>query len=196
MSARRAFALLAVLIAACAKAPPVPTDRFYRLPEPDAVAQARLTDGVIAVRGLQADGLYRERAIVYTDERGIALARHHYHFWIDPPIQLVRRRLVAFLRGAGAADMVLASEESADLVVSGRLTSFERVLDDVPRARAGIELALATGDGRILVLREYAAEVEAGGDDVEDSVAALDRALDRIFTEFLADARAAIAGLE
>ena len=185
--------LCAAVAGGCAKAPPVPADVFFRLPDPRPVAGAQLTDAAIVVRALRADGLRSERALLYVDDAAdVTLQQQHYHFWAESPPRLVQAQLIQYLRLAGASPMVIGGTDApAELVVSGRLRRFERRLSGEQAAVVEIELQLERDGHGLVLVRDYAAEVPAG-EGFDSAIAAFAEALDKIFADFLADARASL----
>ncbi len=176
---------MVLVLAACAKAPPVPTDTYYRLTAPQAAAVTPLTTGIILVRPLQGDGLHSDRAILHAgDPQGVVLTQYSYHFWTEAPPRLIQHQLIDYLRAAQAGRLVVGELQSEPaLVVSGRIRQFERLeggrLDD---AR-----------GRPLLVQDYSERIAAAGDDLGSTVAAFDQALNALFARFLADASKAVA---
>ena len=189
--------LLAVLMSACARQPPVPADHFYRLPEPKVQALAEpLTKGVIVVNPFQTDGLHNERAMVYTkDAHAITLSRYHYSYWLDAPPRLVQAYLVEYLRAAKAARLVVSDPgvESA-INISGRIVRFDQQLHG-KSSRALIELELRVNGskpGPPLLLKDYRADVPASDGSMEALVLAFHKGLNQIFERFLADTSAVL----
>lgn len=186
--------LLLALAAGCAKAPPVPSDRFYRLPDPPAMAPAPpLSEGVILVRPFTSDGLHNERPILYGEGTdALTLQQYSYHYWVEAPPRLLQNQLVSFLRAQAAAPMVLTDVGvDAELILSGRIIRLERHLaDGGSRAAVALELrADRARDPQPVLLREYRAEVPLGEETVAATVAAVDRGLNDIFGEFSSDLR-------
>lgn len=180
----------AVALAACAQ-PPVPKDAFYRLdvPAPEVTARAPLFDGKAEVRPLNADGVLRQRAVAYVGGEGSdALQEYSYHFWAEPPADLVQRELVDHLRAAGLFETVVTPElrVRTDFEIQGRLARFEQVLaDGPPRFMAEVELAATRKRGLDLILmKTYRVEEPAGGPSVEAAADAARRALATIFARF------------
>ncbi len=205
-----ALAGLTGLTGCLGSAPPVPRDHYYRVlvappiqgdESPSASGQSASGQsaigitfpGVLSVAPLDADGLLRERPLLYSATGGAhELQQHDYHYWMDPPPRMLQAQLVDYLRAAGLAKAVITPDLRVrpDYEITGRLKRFERLLGGGPtRVVAEIELALVEIERRqLLVIETYSAEVAAGNDSVEASVLALDRALARIFERFLADA--------
>ena len=175
---RLGFALF--VLSACSPAPPVPDDHYYGLPDPIGNAAQLAPDGIILVHSFEANGLHRERAVIFSeDEQGLELRQHHYHFWQDAPPRLLQHQLVALLRTGSAARMVVSDPEiEADLTISGRVVRWERQLGVAETtARVALELRLDRGESRQPVLvRTYSADVAAGGIEVRDSIGAFARA--------------------
>jgi len=194
---KRLPSLLVILVlAACAKAPPVTPDSFYRLPEPAAVGMSAvpLSQGIMLVRPLLSDGLRSERAILFSDDpRGLVLRQHHYHFWVDTPQRLVQRQLIAYLRARQAAPLVVAdSDVPADQVISGHITRFEYSRDGERRTvHLGLELRLdAIGRGRPLLLYDYQEDLPVAGAGMDAVVQTFEQGLAHIFKAFVDDAYA------
>ncbi len=192
---KSAMVIALALAGGCAKAPPVPADRFYRLADPVVAAGPALAQDALLVRQFRGDGVVSERALAYTETAtGTSLEQHHYHFWADAPPRLLQQQMVAFLRNAAAAPIVTDDlEVDAGLVVTGRIRRFERKLAGEPGVRVALELRLDDRRGQPLLVRDYVAEEPAAGASFEDAVAAFDTAVGSIFTGFLADARAVVA---
>ncbi|MBK9028675.1 MAG: membrane integrity-associated transporter subunit PqiC [Propionivibrio sp.] len=173
-----------VLITACGSVPPAPTDRFYRL-QPVQVPSAPVAlSGAVAVHAFSADSLYAERPIIYSDEASQRqLRQYHYHLWLYPPAQLVRENFLASLGGA----LNLAGDGQASNVIEGRIVSFERVLSGRnSSAVVALELSLKT-DGKTRLHKTYRAEQRASDDSLGAFAMAMEQALGKIYTEFLAD---------
>ena len=191
---KRLLLLPAILVlAACAKAPPVTPDSFYRLPEPTAAGMpaVSLSHGIILVRPLLSDGLRSERPILFSDDpAGLTLRQHHYYFWVDTPQRMVQRQLIAYLRARRAAPMVVGdSEVSADQVISGHIRRFEYSRDGERRTvHLGLELRLdAAGSERPLLLRDYQVDLTVAGTGMDALVMAFEQGLARIFKGFVED---------
>ncbi len=207
--------VLAGLTGCLGSAPPVPRDHYYRVlvapptrgdaPQSAAGQSASgqsaagpsatgiMFPGVLSVAPLDADGLLRERPLLYSATGGAhEVQQHDYHYWMDPPPKMLQAQLVDYLRASGVAKAVITPNLRVrpDYEITGRLKRFERLLGGGPtRVVAEIELALVeTGRNQLLVVETYSAEIAAADDSVEASVLALDQALARIFERFLADA--------
>ncbi len=192
MTARMIAPLLALLALGCA-AEPVPQDRYYRLASRPDVASGPARpalDATIVVERFAADGLTRDRAIVYSENGSdVEVRRHLYHHWTEPPAELLRDDLVRYLRAAGVARRIVTPElrVPADYEITGHLQRFERVLD-ASRVRVRLRLALhdAHSDG-LVWSGIYENEAQAEEDSVSAAVHAFNGALESIFARFVKD---------
>ena len=68
----------------------------------------------------QADGLYRERAILYS-ENEIEIKQYHYHHWVDSPSRLLQEHLADMLSSSGISKIVLTTfEGNSNLIIKGK----------------------------------------------------------------------------
>lgn len=199
---RRVVAVLALLVlAGCAGAPGIPETTYFRLPPRAEIARLAepVVDKPIVIDTFYADGLYSDQAIIYTlDPEGARLRTYHYQLWIDPPVRILQRRLIATLRAAGTSRIVTDRlPTDVDTVrVEGRITRLERVKDgEAWRVAVGLSLrADARGDGKPpLVLKDYLVELPVQGGSVNDSVNAIGAATDQIYADFVRDLAAGAA---
>ena len=188
-----AFALL-LLLGACASAPGLPETTYYRLPDAAPVQRlpAPLIELPITVEPFSADGLYSDRALIYSpDADGGRLRTYHYQLWIDPPVRLLQRRLLGSLRELGITRVVadrLPAQMDA-LQISGRIAQLERV-DTGDGWQVAVALVLRadpSGGGRPWVIGRYQRQLPVQGNTVADSVKTIGLALDQIQTEFFQD---------
>lgn len=188
---------LVVLLASCARQPPVPADHYYRLPEPKVEALARpLSQGTILVNIFETDGLHNGRAMLYTDDpKAITLKRYHYRYWLDAPPRLVQSYLVSYLRAARAAPLVVTDPGvNAELTISGKIVRLEQQRrGKTSHALIALELRV---DGRNpaqpLLVKSYHADVTAADDSMEALVLAFQKGFNQIFAEFVSDTRAVL----
>ncbi len=184
--------LLTILSGCLGAAPPVPRDHFYRVSVQAPLNATVFFPGTISVAPIEADGLLRERPLLYS-RSAHEVQQHDYHFWSEAPPRMLQAQLVDYLRRSGAARSVITPDLRlpADYEVTGRIRRLERLLqDDSAHVIAELELAMTGNDGQdLIVVRTYGAEIAAGDDSVEASVQALDIALSEIFARFLSDAQ-------
>lgn len=198
---RRAFLpfLIAPLLAGClGSAPPVPRDHYYRLlvSAPPARSAQPVLPGVMSVDLLQADGLLRERPLLYSESGSShEVQQHDYHYWTDAPPRMLQDQLVAYLRRSGMATSVVTPDMRirARYLVSGKVKRLERLLGGgPPRVFVELELALVRlTDDRLLLVDSFSEEAVAEADSVEAGIVALNRATGRVFDRFLGRAIAA-----
>jgi len=192
--ARAAAPWAAALLAAGCTTRPVPQSHFYRLDAatpPAAATAAPRFDGVLSVERFTADDLVRERPIVYSDGTALEVQQHHYHYWVEPPTDMLQEQMAAYLRAEHVATTVVTPEMRIrpDYVVLGRLNRFERVLAD-GRERVVVDVRLSLKDeahGRVVWTDTYHVEEPVEGDDVGAAVAAFNRATGDVLARFAAD---------
>ena len=179
---------LCFLLAACGSVPPAPIDHFYRLQATPVSATTKALLGVIAVSPFRADSLYAERPMIYTEEASLRqLRQYHYHLWLYPPAQMVQRHLVASLGNA----LDLSGDSAAANALEGRVVGFERVLSgsaSKPASKAVVALELTlTSNGKTRLSKTYQAEQIPTDDSLDAFAVAMEQALAKIYTEFLAE---------
>lgn len=179
-----------LILVACAQ-PELPQDHFYRLNITPPTSQQTLLDGVVEVERFRADGLISGRPLAYTEGKG-HLSQYHYHFWVEPPVDLLQDAMVVFLRKASLARHVVTPElrMDADYLLTGRIKRLERDLSGEAKVAVEIELGLKRiGDDQILVLKTYSRELTQTDTGVTGAVSAINLALSDIYTQFLNDVR-------
>ena len=142
------------------------------------------------VAKFESSGLYKERALVYTDAAGVSLKQYRYHFWTDSPDEMLQECLVRYLRDVGASPLVV--EDYADpvkLIVGGHIRRFERVVTGNSVIGAvTLELSVKRRDSTApMLVREYRGDIESAGSSVEQSADALAVALQHIYADFVDD---------
>ncbi|MHA1153485.1 MAG: ABC-type transport auxiliary lipoprotein family protein [Alphaproteobacteria bacterium] len=196
-------------------APPVPRDHYYRVmvPTPSRAAASQSASiegasvpgrpgsgvnvvafpGVLSVAPLEAEGLLRERPLLYSATgSAYEMQQHDYHYWMDPPTRMLQLQLVDYLRASGLVQSVVTPDLriKTDYEVNGRIKRLERLLGGGPtRVVVEMELSLvARANNDLIVVGTYTAEEIAADDGVESSVLALNQALGQVFERFLTDA--------
>ena len=186
--------LVSISLGACAQ-PELPKDHYYRLNviAPQQAKQKVIFKGTIEIERFVADGLTVGRSIVYSDSGNEQqLMEYHYHFWTEPPIIMLRDQLIDFLRAANVAKMVVSPEMRArpDYRLTAKIKRLEKVVGSRPSAIAELELGLQNEkNGEIVHLANYQVEVEAQSQSVDDAVIAMNKALRKIYTRFVASLR-------
>ncbi len=184
------FGAVALTLAACAQ-PELPDDNYYRLSVTPAPAGSVLLNGVLEVERFRADGLISGRPIAFTAGKG-HLSEYHYHFWVEPPVDLLQDAMVKYLRGANLARHVVTPELRMEehYLLTGKIKRLERDLASGHNIAVEIELGLKrTVDDKILVLKTYNRLLQQNGTNVHGAVQAINAALSDIYAEFLNDVR-------
>ncbi len=185
-----------VMLAGCGSAPPVPTDSFYRLTLPQSLGEQRISDNVIYVGNFIGEGLYNERAILYTDDQhGRKIIQHHYHFWITSPPRMLREHMVEFLRQSGSAPMVITDSSKGDgLRISGKVLDFEKqTASDVTTANVALELRVdIVGEDLPRFIKQYRLKEPVNGNSMTDVIESFNSAVFKIYSEFTADIRSTL----
>ena len=163
------------------------------LGRPESGANSIVFPGVLSVAQLEAEGLLRERPLLYSATgSAYEMQQHDYHYWMDPPTRMLQLELVDYLRASGLVQSVVTPEMriKADFEVNGRIKRLERLLGGGPtRVVVELELSLVSrANNELIVVGSYFAEANADDDGIESSVLALNRVLGQIFERFLADA--------
>ena len=176
------------LLTACGSPAPVPQDHFYRLPAAEVDADNRLTNGVLLVEPFRANGLIRERSLVYVDSGdSVELERYHYHLWHESPGYMLQQHLADYLRHSNGADTVTTTHAvPAEVVITGELHQFMRIhAEDGDRVVVSLELRLQHVDGDGPGFHRLYTEYEpVNGQGMTAVVKAFNRALSRIYNDF------------
>jgi len=177
-------------LAACAQ-PELPQDNYYRLSITPPAKGARLFKGVLEVDRFRADGLISGRPIAYTEGKG-HLSEYHYHFWVEPPVDLLQDEMVKYLRSADIIQHVVTPELRMDehYLLTGKIKRLERDLSAGHHVAIELEIGLKrTIDDKILVLKTYTRTLKQSEESVNGAVKAINTALSDIYAEFLNDVR-------
>lgn len=181
------------LLSACGENPPVPVDHFYRLTlNPGTVTNQPLTDQTIFVGKFLSDGIYNERALLFSEDAdNRELQQYHYYFWSITPPSLLRDYLVDYLRAADSAPVIVSDFSSGDgLKISGKILGFEKIKhSEDARVNVVLEIRLdKLGESVPRLVKTYQALEPVNGVSMDETVAAFNRAVDKVFADFIADA--------
>ena len=185
--------ILIFLLSACGENPPVPVDHFYRLTlNPGSITRQPLTDQTIFVDKFLSDGIYNERALLFSEDAdNRELQQYHYYFWSFPPPSLLRNYLVDYLRAADSAPVVVGDYSTGSgLKISGKILGFE-ILKRSEDSSVNVVLEIRLdklGESGPRLVKTYNALESVNGVSMDDKVAAFNRAVDRVFADFIADA--------
>ncbi len=169
----------------------LPEENYYDLPEISGVIKGKQLFNTVSVINFQASDLYKERAIVYTED-DITLKQYHYHHWIDSPARLLTERLAKTLRQENIAEYVLTTYEgNSELIIKGQIKSFTRVRSenrDSVRVNIFLQVNSSNKNSPIL-LKEYSETVFADEKSITNTINAFGKAVDIIFGRFQQDLR-------
>lgn len=182
------FGATALLLASCAQ-PELPQDNYYRLAVSPAIQTTKHLDGVLEVERFRADGLLSGRPIAYTEGKG-HLSEYHYHFWVEPPVDLLQDAMVKYLRSANLAQHIVTPElrMDEDYLLTGKIIRLERDLSDGDKVAVELEIGLKRHtDDKILVLKTYNRTLAQTSSGVQGAVSAMNIALSEIYAEFVND---------
>ncbi len=173
----------------------VPPDHYYRITvdKPDRPAASVAFPGVLSVATFDGDGLVRDRPVLFTTDGGTGMLRqHNYHYWVDSPSRLLQGQLATYLKSSALADSVVtpAMRVRADYELVGRIIRLERVLGTGPsRVAVALELSVVRlSDHKLVTTDTFSAEVNCVDDSVGAAIAAMNRAIGKIFNDFVAGA--------
>ncbi|MGA1824457.1 MAG: ABC-type transport auxiliary lipoprotein family protein [bacterium] len=185
---------LCLLAGGCIGHVKVPDDHFYTLPEIRSDrGNAPILEGTLAVDKVRADGLYKERSLLYVlSSKPLELQQYHYRHWAHAPGYLIQENLLAYMRSGNWAQKVIRynAGAQADKIINGRLVRFERIVDNEKVSiMASLELQLCDGNSHIppLVANTYSARIDADDASIYATVEAYGKALQQIYDGFIND---------
>ena len=179
------------ILTSCVKQPPLPTDHYYRLPTLQGINADEEIINSISVITFQADGLYRERAILYS-ENEIEIKQYHYHHWVDSLNRLLQEHLVERLRLSGMSKVVLTEfEGNSNLIIKGKIKAFEQRKSGTKNsAFISIEFrADKNNEGQPILFKQYTQVVDSEESSMTSVVNAFGVAVNNIYESFYNDLR-------
>ena len=181
---------LVLILSACASQAPLPADHYYRLPELNSIAGDTVSKyEAISVIRFQADGLHKERALIYSED-GLELKQYHYHHWTSPPHQLLQQRLAEILRKRGISRLVLTTfEGNSELIIKGKVIAFERLVNESQdKVKVTLEFRVdANFEDLPLLYQSYTETVAVSEPSIISVVNSFDLAINTIFERFYTD---------
>ena len=102
---------------------------------------------------------------------------------------------MSYLRAVNSSSMVITEPGAGEKIsIFGRLMSFERInMSDQASASVIVELRVQEQDKATpVLLKEYRVIEKLNGNTVPDAVAAFDRAVMKIYSDFLSDMQASL----
>ncbi|MBK9444686.1 MAG: membrane integrity-associated transporter subunit PqiC [Betaproteobacteria bacterium] len=171
--------LLIFALAGCGSVPPAPADNFYRLQT--STAAATQLPVAVDIRRVQADSLYAERPIVYSEAGNPRqLRQYHYHLWLYPPAQMLRDALRSQLPAPATAS-------GKTVTLDARIVAFDRIVSgNNSSAQAALEVTVTSGN-QTLIEKRYQAEQASSDATLTAFVVAMEGALGRIYAEVARD---------
>ena len=190
-----ALVCLGVLLSACLGQSTAPDDHYYRLPRPHGAKNEAtgINVGEITVEKFAAEGVYRERAILYSDLKlPLEIKLYHYRYWSLPPEMLLQDHLIDCLRDANPTWQVTRYEnkQNPNLLIQGKILRFERVLAD---QSVNVAVTLELRVSRFIdtesspYSKVYQTTASAADADFHATIAAFGSAVNEIYGLFISD---------
>ena len=183
------------ILTSCVKQPPLPTDYYYRLPALQGINTDKEIIDSISVINFQADGLYRERAILYS-ENEVEIKQYHYHHWVDSPNRLLQEYLAERLRLSNISKVVLTTfEGNSNLIIKGKIKAFEQKrLSSKNSAFVSIEFRVdRNNESQPILYKQYTQVVDSEDSSVTSAISAFGIAVNSIYGSFYNDLKETIA---
>src|SRR5277367_4682981 len=178
--------LLALSLGACGGSKPI---RYYTLQIPAAPTLTANTSSIsLAVANVNGAQIFQNEPIAY--RIGVnEIGTYQFSQWAEPPVNLVRRRLIRMLRSSGDYQSVveLGSNSAGQFVVRGRLYDFEEVDAGSISALVSMEFDLFDRkSGKVVWSHFYSQSEPVQSKEVSAVVTALDLNLERGLKEVAA----------
>jgi len=188
------FIMVIGLLSACMGGSPTPQDHYYRLAAVTAATNAAISLPYteIGVPPATADGLYRDRPILFVDSHApLELQQYHYYHWHTAPANLIQDQLIDWLQKHITNSRIqrLDPGEQSTLMLQTRIVHFERSLSDKGiGVLVELEMSLQQRH-RLLHKQIYRQNIAVHGDTMHDTVQAFGVALTDIYARFLHNIR-------
>ncbi|MGD0414866.1 MAG: ABC-type transport auxiliary lipoprotein family protein [Terriglobales bacterium] len=180
------ISLFALVLSGCGTGRPI---KYYTVQVPVAPTPSTSTYPVsLLVASIGGPDMYKDTPIAYrvgANEIGV----YHYSRWAEPPVEMLKSKLILILRGSGHYRSVsgLGSTPDGQYVVRGRLYDFEEVDGDGIVGLVSMEFELyERKSGRVVWSHFYSQKEPVQGKAMSAIVTALDLNLDRGLTEIAA----------
>lgn len=184
--------LLIGLLAGCMGGGPAPQDHYYRLALDKTLSKdlVSLPYKILGVSPSLANGLYRERPILYVEDQApLEVQQYHYHHWHDAPTRLIQEHLINWLQHQTIDTQIIRLNrgEQSDVMLQTRMVRFERVLSGgALEVLVELEIVLQK-HYQPLHRKIYRQAVSIQGDTMHDTAQAFGDALTNIYEIFLND---------
>jgi ABC-type uncharacterized transport system auxiliary subunit len=178
--------LVALSLGGCGSSKPI---RYYTLQIPAAPTLTTNAYPVsLLVANVSAAQIFQDAPIAY--RIGVnEIGTYEYSHWEEPPVNLVKRRLIRLLRGSGDYQSVadLGSNSVGQFVLRGRLYDFEEVDSATIAGLVSMEFDLYDRkSGKVLWTHYYSQSEPVQTKEISAVVTALDLNLDRGLKEVVA----------
>ena len=177
------------ILTSCIKQAPLPTDHYYRLPALQDIGTDKEIINSISVITFQADGLYRERAILYS-ENEIEIKQYHYHHWVDSPRRLLQEYLAERLRLSSISKVDLTTfEGNSNIIIKGKIKAFEqKKFNNKNNAFVSIEFRVdRNNESSPILYKQYTQAVDSDESSMTSTINAFGIAVNRIYESFYND---------
>ena len=175
--------LFALVLSGCGTGRPI---KYYEVHVPVAPTPATNTYPVsLLVASIGGPEIYKDTPIAYrvgANEVGV----YHYSRWSQPPVEMLKSKLILILRASGHYESVsgLGSVPDGKYVIRGRLYNFEEVDGNGIAGLVSMEFELyERKSGKVLWTHFYSQKEPVQGKSISAVVTALDSNLDRGLAE-------------
>lgn len=183
----------AIFLLGCQAAPPVPSDKYFRLEAIQGGEERRaILSETLYIAPLRAEGPYAERAMLYaTAEQPRLLQQYHYQHWSEPPALLLQEHLRTSLEKLAIAPHVtdIPIGSGVGYLLNGKILRMEKIIEG-DSAKAVVSLHLAMQKKKtfgILFEQNYTEEVSLTDMSQNAYVVATELALKKIYENFCKD---------
>lgn len=173
------ISLLALSLSGCGSSRPI---KYYTLqvPSPPAISH-NMFPASLLVANIGGSEIFHDTPIAYRVGSN-EIGTYHYSRWEEPPVDMIRGRLIRLLKASGDYQSVagLGSTSDGQFVVRGRLYAFEEVDGGSIAGLVSMEFELCERkSGKVLWSHFYSQSEPVEGKTISALVAALDLNLDR-----------------
>jgi ABC-type uncharacterized transport system auxiliary subunit len=171
--------LLALVVAGCGSSKPI---RYYTVRQTLAPAVSKGTYPVsLLVGSISGPQILQDSPIAYRVGQH-EIGTYQYSRWVDPPVEMVKDKLINVLNSSGDYRSVVAlgSKSDGQFVIRGKLYEFEEV--DSEKISGVVSMQFELYDrmtGNVLWSHSYSQTEPVEGKEMNAIVAALETNLDR-----------------
>ena len=178
--------LLALSLCGCGSSKPI---RYYTLQIPAAPTLSSSKHPVsLLVGAIRGADVFQDTPIEYRMGPN-EIGGYQYSHWSEPPVDLIKRKLIRMLRSSGDYQSVteLGGGSQGEYVIRGRLYDFEEVDSGGVAGLVSMEFDLYDRkSGKVVWTHFYSQSEPAQSKEISAVVAALDSSLDRGLKEVAA----------